>query len=210
MTFIIYFRQDIGAIFRAMFTRKNKLSDTYFWALIIGTIPVVILGFLAIDFVREFESKVVVGTSCILFGCLLLICDKLSIARARSGDRSRVSIPKAIIVGCFQAISIFPGVSRLGICITAARILHIDRKKAIAFSMLLAIPSICGSMSLGLIDCYKHNDFAVFSLDSLIGIFLTMLLGLIVIFPCVRHMEKAGFMYLVIYRILMGTLMILM
>jgi undecaprenyl-diphosphatase len=210
MAFMVYFRRDIGSIFRAMFTRKNKLSDTYFWALVVGTLPVTILGYFAIDFVKEFDSKGVVGASCILFGCLLLVCDKLSIARARSGDRSRVSIPKAMIIGCFQAVSIFPGVSRLGICITAARILHIDRKKSIAFAMLLAIPSICGSMSLGIIDCYKHNNFAIFSMDSLIGVLLTMMIGIVIIFPCVRHMEKTGFTYLVIYRILMGILMLLM
>ncbi|MDR1034599.1 MAG: hypothetical protein LBL32_01535 [Holosporales bacterium] len=210
MAFIIYFRRDISSIFSAMFIRKNKLSDTYFWALIIGTVPVVVLGFLAIDFIKEFDSKVVAGGACAFFGCLLLICDKLSITRARYGDKSRVSIYKSFIIGCFQAVSVFPGVSRLGICITASRILHIERKRAIAFSMLLAIPSICGSMVIGIMDCYKHSDFSVFSIDALAGVLLTMLIGLVAIFPCVKYMEKTGFIYIVFYRILIGIIMILM
>ncbi|MDR1475719.1 MAG: undecaprenyl-diphosphate phosphatase [Holosporales bacterium] len=210
ITFIIYFKKEIGSIFAAIFTKKTRLSDTYFYALIIGTIPVVILGFLALNFVKEFDSKVAIGASCILFGCLLLACDKLSIARARSGDKSKVPVWKAFIIGCFQAISIFPGVSRLGICISASRMLHIDRKKSITFSMLLAIPSIFGSMILEIIDCNRRNNFSIFSLESLMGILLTMIIGLIVIFPCVKYMEKNGFTYLVIYRILIGFLMILL
>jgi undecaprenyl-diphosphatase len=197
-------------MFSAIFTRKNKLSDTYFWHLIIGTLPVVILGFFALDFVKEFNSKTVIGVFCAFFGGALFLFDKLSRARMSSSDKKRISIFKAFVIGCFQAISILPGVSRLGICITSARFLQIDRKRSIAFSMLLAIPTICASTVLGVIDCYKHDNFSVFSLDALIGIVVTMVIGLIIIFPCVRYMEKNGFAYLVIYRILIGLLMILL
>ena len=203
LTLIVYFRKEIADIFRGLFSKRVRISDTHFFPLVCGTIPVVIFGFLARDFVKEFDSPKIMGICSILFGLLLLTFDKMAGQKSRT-DKTPVSIVKAFIIGCFQTIAIFPGVSRLGICLTASRMLGLDRKKAIRFSLFLAIPSICGSLTLELLDCYKNNTFRAFANDSLIGILLTTIVGLIAIWPCIKYMERNGFMALTVYRILIG------
>ena len=202
ITLFIYFGKEITDIFKGIFGMK-RLSETYFWPLFLGTIPVVIFGFLARDFVKEFDSPKVMGISCIVFGIALFLFDKLS-ARSRP-DRRIISPFKSFFIGCCQTIAIFPGVSRLGICITASRMLDIDRKGAINFSLMLAIPSISGSLVLEIIECIKKSNFNVFANDSLLGIGLTAVIGIIAIVPCIRFMERQGFLALTIYRIIIGA-----
>jgi undecaprenyl-diphosphatase len=179
------------------------LSHTYFWHLILGTIPVVILGAFAHDFVVEFDSKRVMGISSMFFGVLLFAADKISISR----NKRPVSLTKSFIIGCFQAISVLPGVSRMGITITAARMLSIDRRKSISFAMFLAIPSICGSLVLELLTISKgapKHDLAIFSRETLYGMLVTAIISILAIYPCVRLMEKYGFLWIAAYRVIIG------
>jgi undecaprenyl-diphosphatase len=199
---LFYFREEVLEIFRGLFSKRKNINETHFFQLVCGTIPVVISGFLAKDFVKEFDSPGIAGIFCVIFGILLYTFDKVSNIKSRS-DKKPVSVIKDFIIGCFQAVSILPGVSRLGISITASRMLGIERKKAIFFSLLLAIPSICGSLTLEIIDCYNKNDS--FTREFLEGIILTTIIGLIAIFPCIKYMERKGFFALMIYRMIIGT-----
>lgn len=205
LTLLFYFRKEIIDIFKGMCSRGGRLKDTYFLPLVLGTIPVVVLGYLARDFVKEFDSKIIMGVSSVFFGIILLIFDKLACGKTRM-DKTPVSSGKAFFIGCFQAIAIFPGVSRLGICITASRMLSLDRKKAVFFSLFLAIPSILGSLSLEIFDSLKTGSNLLLSSDVLVGIALTMLFGIAIIGPCIKFMEKKGFLAITIYRIAIGTL----
>lgn len=200
ITLLVYFGKEIYDIFKGFFGKKS-LQDTHLIALIFGTIPVVILGYFAHDFVKEFDSPRVIGISSVIFGILLYVFDKF--AGISKIDKKNVPITKAFFIGCCQAIAIFPGVSRFGICITSARMLGLARKKAIDFSLMLAIPSICGSLVLEILNSNTYTEFI--STESLSGIVLTALIGLIAILPCIRLMERKGFFPLMVYRVLIGT-----
>jgi undecaprenyl-diphosphatase len=201
IAFIFYFRSEIKEMFKSFFSENIKISRTYFWSLVFGTIPVVVLGFLARDFVIEFDSRKTMGIFSIIFGLLLWGADKTS---AISRNKKSISVIKSFIVGCFQAVAIFPGVSRLGITITASRILSIDRRKSIFFAMFLAIPSICGSLTLEIAELIKKNDLSIFQKDALYGAGITAIIGIFSIYPCVKIMEKYGFFWIAIYRIVIG------
>jgi undecaprenyl-diphosphatase len=199
---------EVAGALKSLFYFKG-VPKTYCMPLILGTVPVIILGFLAKDFVREFDAPKFLGISSIIFGLLLVIFDKVS-----GQIMCKSAIPTKIasfIIGVFQSISIFPGVSRLGICITASRMLKMERKKAIQFSMLLAIPSIAGSLTLELFECYKNGNFGIlFNKCSFIGIFTTMITSLIVIHPSIKYMRRHGFASLAMYRIIIGILICLL
>lgn len=207
LTLIVYFWKDIMDILKAL-TGKKPVRKTYLIPLILGTIPVVIFGFLSRDFIKEFDSAKIMGLSCIVFGLALVIFDKL--ASNHNRRYSTVSPFKAFLIGCGETIALFPGVSRLGICLTTSRILGLDRKQAINFSLMLAIPSICGSLFLEILDAIKTPGTVKFSNDALLGIIITAIIGLIVIRPCVRYMEKIGFVYLAAYRVAIGSIIYFM
>ncbi len=203
---LFYFRNDILDIFKGIFSSSKKLRDTYFYPLFIGTIPVVFFGYFSRDFVKEFQDTNIMGILCIIFGILLWIVDRSACSRLRRMDRNRfISLYKSLWIGIFQTIAVFPGVSRLGITLTASRLFSIDRKKSIHFSMFLAIPSIMGSLVLELYECYTTNQYNVlFSNNSLIGLFLTSIISIIFIYPCIHFMERKGFFILMIYRCIIG------
>ncbi|MDR0942202.1 MAG: hypothetical protein LBM19_01120 [Holosporales bacterium] len=210
ITLLIYFNKEIADIIKGIFSKNKKISDTYLLQLIAGTIPVIVAGSLAWNFVKEFNSLKIMGISCIIFGILLVIFDKLSCVDKPRSQKGHISITKSLIIGMFQSISIFPGISRLGICITAARMLSLDRKNAIRFSLMLAIPSILGALVLGLIENYKVYKYSLLQSETLIGIAVTAVVGLVAILPCVKYMEKHGFLALTIYRILISLLICFM
>lgn len=201
---MIFFRREIFDIFSGIFGSKS-IKNTHLLPLFFGTIPVVIIGYFARDYVKEFDSPKIMGILSILFGIILFLIDKLSYHKSRT-DKNPISIAKAFIIGCFQTIAIFPGVSRLGICITASRMLGLDRKKSIYFSLFLAIPSILGSLTLELFECYQKHDFQIFSNDSLIGIISTAIISLLAMWYCIKYMENRGFGVLVLYRIVIGII----
>lgn len=197
---LIYFQKEIINIFKQKFSKR-----TYFFPLIVGTIPVVIFGYFARDFVKEFDSPKIMGISSVLFGVLLFAADKF--ADTKNQTSKFLSLSKAFVIGIFQAIAIFPGVSRLGICLTASRILNLSRKEAINFSLMLAIPSISGSLCLEIFEAFQSNNFQVLcSNANLQGALLTSIISFACLFPAVAFMNKRGFGALTLYRIIIGIL----
>jgi undecaprenyl-diphosphatase len=197
---LFYFRKNISDIIVAIFTSKKKIKETYLLHLFIGTVPVMVLGYLSMDFIAEFNNHTIMGISCIFFGLLLYFIDKFSIEAKKNDKKKEVSIYQAFFVGLFQTIAIFPGVSRLGICITACRMMSFNRTTAIFFSIFLAIPSILGSLCIELLHAQN-----VFSKGYTMGMLATAAISVVVMYPCVKFMEKKGFLAIAIYRCIIGA-----
>lgn len=207
---IFYFRKEIILIFRAFFASKIKLSETYFYALFFGTIPVVVSSFWLKDYAEHFNSNFYLGITNCIFGLILLIIDFLCPNNIKKRN-APVSAIKSFFIGCAQIIAIFPGVSRLGVCITASRLLGIDRKKAIYFSLMLAIPSIIGAIILELFNCSHQQQSTnwLYSKIALEAIVITALISLLTIKLFVSYMERHNFVAISIYRLIIGTLICL-
>lgn len=203
ITLLIYFRKFIYKIILGIFTNKVKLSNTAFYLMIVSTIPVVINGYIFSDFIKNFDVSFITGIILIIFGIILQVVDKYNIS-----INCKSNLLKYTIIGGFQSIAIFSGVSRSGICITACRFLNIERSQAITISLLLAIPSISGSLVLEFINMYKTNTSNTFNINTLLAVLLTGLIGIISIEPCIKYMEKSGFYALMWYRIVLGVIML--
>ena len=203
LALLVYFRKAIFKIILGLFKNKVKLSNTAFNLMLFSTIPVIITGFIFNDFVKNFDIPLITSGLLIIFGIILYIIDKCNI-----GIKCKNNIIQYLVIGCFQSIAIFPGVSRSGICITACRLLKMERSKAITMSLLLAIPSISGSLVLELINMYKNNTLNTLDINTLLAVFITALIGIVSIKPCIRYMEKHGFYALMWYRIIIGLILI--
>lgn len=143
---LIYFWHDLLNVVTTWFkslTRPRLRSDLNArmgWYLIIGTIPIVIFGFL---FRHQIEtgarSLYLMGTTLIVFGLILGAADYLG---SKTRPVESVGRKDAIVVGLAQALALIPGVSRSGATITAGLIMGLNREAAARFSFLLSVPAI--------------------------------------------------------------------
>ena len=144
---LLYFRKDILRIVKAVlrsFTLRKVDSDArlgYFIAL--GSLPIIILGFIGQDSIRStFRSLWLIGSVLIFFGLILGAADKYG-KRTKNLDSLRAK--DAILYGLAQSLALVPGVSRSGATIAMGRLLGYDRVSALRYSFLLALPAVFGS-----------------------------------------------------------------
>lgn len=118
--------------------------------LVIGTLPAVVVGLTIKEaFPWLMRSPLLAGTMLIVTGCLLIALGRLA---KRDGKYLQMGWLGALIVGCFQAVAILPGISRSGSTIFGGRLMGLKNEDSVTFSFLLAIPAICGATVLAIKD----------------------------------------------------------
>lgn len=172
---LIYFRRDIWQIVRSVFDglrRRQPLATTdarLGWFIVVGCIPVGIVGVLFESFFEE-----AFGTPAVAAGLLLVTAVFLTLGeRLLSGRKNLDSMTwtDAIVIGIFQMFALFPGVSRSGSTITAGLIRGLDRATAARYSFLLGIPAILGAGLLSVADIVNSGILAE-QWPSMVGGFL--------------------------------------
>jgi len=178
-------------------------NSRFLMLLVVGSLPAALVGFALNDWVEnEVRSPLVVGAMLIVFGLVLLFAERLGqkarqIAGAGWGD--------ALLVGCAQAVSLVPGVSRSGVTITAALARGFRREDAARFSFLLATPVIVGAgllkMTEAIHDGIPSSDVPVL----LVGTVTASIVGWASIGYLLRLVQTQSYAPFVVYRILAGA-----
>ncbi|MBS29332.1 MAG: undecaprenyl-diphosphate phosphatase [Alphaproteobacteria bacterium] len=204
----LYFWRDLVFIAVGTFeTARGRKHDGGRLAgyLIIATIPIVIAGFFGEALLENsFRTLVIVGWTTVGFGILLFLGDRLGMTILRI---EHLSIPHAAIIGLAQILALVPGTSRSGVTITAARFLGYDRREAARFSMLLSIPAIAGAGILIGMRLFETDD-PVLTRDAFVAAVLSFVTALVAIVLFLRWLRFAGFGPFVIYRIILGGLIL--
>jgi undecaprenyl-diphosphatase len=129
-------------------------------------------------------------------------------ARAtRKRSEYQLKLKDVLVIGCLQALALIPGVSRSGITITAALMLGLTRKAAARFSFLLAIPVIFASSLLQIMRMATEVH-AISWGELFLGVVLSAISAGLCIHYFLRLIEKTGMLPFVIYRVLLGILII--
>ncbi|GAA2851189.1 MAG TPA: undecaprenyl-diphosphate phosphatase [Microbacterium sp.] len=212
---VVFFWRDIvriiGTWFRSLTGKapRNDPDAKMGWLIILGSIPIVLLGLLFQDKIETtLRSLWIVAIMLIGFGLLLGIADYIG-AKKRKLDE--LTYPHGIAYGVAQAFALVPGVSRSGGTITMGLFLGYERAAAARYAFLLAIPAVFGS---GFYQLFKHGGEAgqYFSLGETFaatGIAFVVALGVIAFF--MNWISKRSFLPFVIYRVLLGgTLIVLL
>jgi len=169
--------------------------------LIAGTIPVIGAGFALNHYypagIRGIE---VIGWTTLGFGILLMVTDQIGMTLRRI---EHLRLSDAVAIGIVQALALIPGTSRSGICMTAARMMGMERRDAARFSMLLGIPAILGAGTLKGYELWKSGN-ATLTADAFFGAGLAMVTALIAIAVMMAWLRRATFAPFGIYRILLG------
>jgi len=174
-------------------------------ALIIGTIPAVVVALLLKEQVEQlFASSLVVGIMLLVTGLVLYAVEK----RAAAGRSTEPSLQDALLIGCGQAAAIVPGLSRSGTTIAVGLLRGLDRESAARFSFLLSVPAILGALALSLVDLFGgavHHGAGVLS-AGLVSAAVTGYLAIRFFLRLVRRGKLIWFSY---YTWLVGAVVII-
>ena len=211
---VIYFWRDLLDVtttwFRSL-TRprlRSELNARMGWYLIIGTIPIVIFGFIFKDQIETAaRSLYIVGTTLIVFGVILGLIDWLS---RRVRDIESVNRNDAIVVGLAQALALIPGVSRSGATISAGLLLGFNREAAARFSFLLSIPAIVLSGLYGLYGELGGSTGGVGTGALIIATLVSFIVGYAAIAFLLRWLARHSLYIFVVYRVALGVIVLLL
>tara|TARA_S200000501_G_C20758596_1_gene715058 strand:+ start:87 stop:602 length:516 start_codon:yes stop_codon:yes gene_type:complete len=158
-------------------------------------------GFLLNQFYPDsFRGLEVVGWATFGFGLLLLVADRVGMTLRRI---EHLKVSDAVIIGVAQVLALIPGTSRSGICMTAARMMGLERVDAARFAMLLSIPAILGAGVLKGIELWKLGD-ANMTMDALLAAAFAFGTALISIHIMLLWLRRATFTIFAVYRLLLG------
>lgn len=172
-----------------------------------GTIPICVLGFCVKYFFAEtyecMRSFLGIGIASIVMSFLLLVAERKG---KRDRDFEKISLWDGVLIGCAQALALFPGVSRSGSTLTAALFLNLKREDAARFSFLLGIPAItlAGLVELKDLLTVGNLDFGALVVALIFAAFVSYLS----IAWMIRYLQTHSSLCFVVYRLLFGIFLI--
>jgi undecaprenyl-diphosphatase len=215
---LIYFRSDLVRILKAVvrfMLRKpiepgsaDEQSARLGGLILLGSIPIFLLGFLGQSYIREnFRSLWLISFTLIFFGIALGLIDHYGKKVKSLDDLNRRD---GLIYGLAQSLALVPGVSRSGATIAMGRFLGYKREAALRYSFLLAIPAVLGSGTYELLNSLTEptNSFSI--LETASATLVAFLVGYAVIAWLMKFVQTRSFLPFVIYRILLGVLIIVL
>jgi undecaprenyl-diphosphatase len=212
---IIYFWRDLVQMASAIITSfknrgfKDRKEVKLFFYICIGTVPILIFGYLFKDLIRnEFRSMYIMAIMLVVFSLVIFIAEKFSKKNRNADDLNSFD---ALFIGFFQAIALIPGTSRSGSTISGGFFRNMTREGAARYSFLLSIPAILIS---GLYELYSERGVLISSGDSLISLIIATIvsgiIGYLSIWFLLSYLKKHSMMIFIIYRVIFGVLIIIL
>ena len=204
---LIYFARDIAQLtvgwFRGLLHPEERHEPEYrlAWLVIIGTIPIGVLGFLFKDQIETVARNLwLVATTLVVFGALLGLAEKLG---KQKTDLERITVTQGIGMGLAQALALIPGVSRSGGTLPAGLFRGLTRPAAVRLSFLLAIPAVVASGLFTLPDVLTPGGPS--GLQMAVATAIAFGVGYAAIAWLLRYIEHHSVYVFVWYRIALGA-----
>ncbi|RLA61100.1 MAG: hypothetical protein DRQ88_12185 [Epsilonproteobacteria bacterium] len=213
---LVYFRKEIGQILKDFFYfsifKWDKLSAKNFLMknMLISTIATffMVLFLKRVDF-EWLRSPKVIGLNLLFFGIVMYLADKFgrNLNMEQGSHRMEKSLEKekSFWIGIFQAIAIFPGVSRAGATLTISRFMGLSRVEASNYTFMLSLPIIFGGFIIKLRELPSNNN--VDWVAAIIGGVVGFVVGLLTIKFFLQFIQRMGLGYFALYRALLAGLL---
>jgi undecaprenyl-diphosphatase len=207
---VIYFWKDLTriakAFFRSIFRGKKSADSKLGWLIILGSLPVVVIGLAFKDLIEnQLRNLWVVSFTLIAFGIVLALADRFG---KQTREIEKLTTKHGLLFGLGQALAVIPGVSRSGGTISVGLALGYTRRAAARYSFLLAIPAVLASGLYQFAKTYEDlpaEDLAATALGTVVS----FVVGYAVIVGLLRYLNRGSFMPFVVWRILLGVAVLL-
>lgn len=197
-------------------TKKNEKQKAKTWQLwfkvVAAVIPSAVIGVLLDDWMDDhLYNYIVVAITLIVYGVAFILVEKNNAKKAMAiKDVHSIDMKTALLIGCFQCLSLIPGTSRSGSTILGGILLGVSRGAASEFSFFLAIPTMLGASALKLLK-FLLEGAAVTGLEIgvlVVGCVVSFVVSLVVIKGLMQYVRKHSFSVFGIYRIILGVLVL--
>lgn len=208
---VVYFRKDIVKIIvafvRGLGSRQARQDFEWRMALyvIIGTIPIGVIGFLGKNVVKgPLRSLWVVAAGLIVWSAVIVYAEKVATQRRHERE---VSFTDALVIGLLQCVALVPGVSRSGATISAGLVRGLDRVAATRLSFLLGIPAL---FAAGLYELKDAIGGQVGLAPTLLATVVSFLVAYVAIAWLLRFVVKHSIAVFAVYRVALGVVVIVL
>src|SRR6266508_1772020 len=206
---LVYFWSDIARIsvawFRGLFKpeHRGELDHRMGWYVIVGSVPIVIAGFLARDLISgPLRSLWWVAGALIAWSAVMVLAERVA---SQARPLARITLTDAVVMGVVQSLALIPGVSRSGATSSAGLLRGLDRVAATRIAFLLGIPALVGAGVYELKDALNGNVGAV---PLLVGTVVSFVVAYASVAWLLRFVAKHTIEVFVVYRVALGILLI--
>lgn len=209
---LLFFWRDIVRIIKAWtisLVRKDRRQDLdarMGWYIIVGTLPIAVMGFLFQDTIKTtFRSLWLIAIMLIVFGLILGIADRINVGEKLEGD---LTLKDSLLYGLGQMLALIPGVSRSGATISVGLFRGYRRDVATRYAFLLAIPAVLAS------GVSQLNDVSLAASPGLPKTLLATLVafgvGYVTIGWLLKYLRTRSYLPFVIYRVALGSMVLIL
>ncbi len=200
LALLVYFRSDIIKLL----SLKKASSRQLLTLIILATIPAALIGYFFNQFFEEtFSQPIPAAIFLILTAFLLWLAEQLYRPQRALTTMKWLD---ALVIGLFQALAIFPGVSRSGATISAGLFMKLEREEATRFAFLMAIPIIFGASVL---EAKEVQFFVANWQQTLVGLLSAFFSGYIAISFLLKYVKKKSLKPFAFYCLVAGVIFLL-
>ena len=210
---VLYWKKiktSVVDFFKYIFSKgkEGKTGFKFGMNVIIGCIPMGIVGVIFYSKIKKLFAPYYVIIGFIVGGILLIVIENIFRKNKKAvNDIDKVSYKQSLIVGCFQVLAVWPGMSRSASTIMGGWIAGLSTSIAAEFSFFLAIPAMIGSSAKDLMEFDYSTMNATYWVALIIGFIVAFLVSLFVMEAFVAFLKKRPMRIFAVYRVLMGTVL---
>lgn len=214
---VFYFRKKLLKLILAFFNFKKgidvevKGDKKLAWFIIFSIIPAGLVGYFFGDTIESsLRSSTFIAFALIFWGIVLYIADRYGHRQNDQKNLQNISWKDNLFIACAQVLALFPGTSRSGITMTAGLFSKLDKNSAAEYSFLMSVPIIFLAGASKSVDLIKNGLGDLNATFLVTGFIFSAISGFLAISLLMKIIRKWSFTPFVIYRILVGVLILLL
>jgi undecaprenyl-diphosphatase len=207
LSILVYFRSDVTRLVQvslrpSAWGDRLRPESVLFRAICWGTVPTIVIGVAAGEFVSgSLRTTAVVAVTLVLGAVAMLVVERIG---KQDRDETTLTVWEALAIGCGQALALVPGVSRSGAILVIGLLLGLRRRSAARFAFLLGIPAIFAAGAKTAFDLWVIPAPRLDPLLFAIGIASSAIVGYVVMKYFIAYVSKYSLDVFAAYRFVLG------
>lgn len=207
LAILLIYKNDIIKLIKNFFlyfktkTEETKNDFKYCWLIVLGSIPIGIIGFTCKDLIEEKLNNIkIIGVAFLITSLFLFLVRNI---KGKKKDKD-ISVLDSIVIGLTQVIAVIPGISRSGSTLIGGLFRDLDRDSALKYSFMLYIPVSLGTTILGIKDLLEMNNLHDIILPYGLGFIASFVVSFFTLRWFMGVVKKGNLKYFSIYTLLLG------